>query len=360
MAASMSQTAALAAPAQTFAPNRARRTTVRRNVRAEVAATVAKPTAYTASEYTPKKAFFFPGQGAQYVGMAKDLCEECPAAKEMFDMASEVLGYDLLDVCVNGPAERLNSTEVSQPAIYVASLAALEKMKMTEEGAAELEQVDVTAGLSLGEYTALAFAGAFSFEDGLKLVKLRGESMQAAADATPSSMASIIGLNSDKVGELCKMASEAAGDGNTVTIANYLCPGNYAVSGAVPAIEKVEELAKPEFKARMVVRLAVAGAFHTDFMAPAVEQLKAALESTPIEEPRIPVISNVNAEPHTDAASIRTTLATQVTNPVLWENTMTTLLGKGLEESTEVGPGKVCSGIMKRIDKKAQMANYSV
>ena len=217
-----------------------------------------------------KKAFFFPGQGAQTVGMAKELCDECPEAKALFDKASDILGYDLLDVCVNGPAERLNSTEVSQPAIYVASLAALEKMKSTPEGAAEIEAVDVCAGLSLGEYTALTFAGAISFEDGVKLVKLRGESMQAAADATASSMASVIGLSSDKVDELCKAASEQC-DGEPVQIANYLCNGNYAVSGSVAAIDKVAEIAKPEFKARMVVKLAVAGAFHTDFMAPAAE-----------------------------------------------------------------------------------------
>lgn len=206
-------------------------------------------------------------------------------------------GYDLLDVCVNGPAERLNLTEVSQPAIYVASLAALEKMKSTPEGAAAVDEVDVCAGLSLGEYTALTFAGAISFEDGVKLVKLRGESMQAAADATPSGMASVIGLDAEKVGEVCKAASEQTG-GEPVQIANFLCTGNYAVSGSLPAIDKVAEIAKPQFKARLVVKLAVAGAFHTDYMQPAADALKAGLKDTPIFEPRIPVISNVNAEPH--------------------------------------------------------------
>ena len=306
-----------------------------------------------------KKAFFFPGQGAQTVGMAKELCDECPEAKALFDKASDILGYDLLDVCVNGPAERLNSTEVSQPAIFVASLAALEKMKSTPEGAAEIEAVDVCAGLSLGEYTALTFAGAISFEDGVKLVKLRGESMQAAADATASSMASVIGLSSDKVDELCKAASEQCG-GEPVQIANYLCNGNYAVSGSVAAIDKVAEIAKPEFKARMVVKLAVAGAFHTDFMAPAAEALTAGLADTPIETPKIPVISNVDVEPHTDADSIRATLAKQLTSPVQWEKTLTTLLAGGLETSTEVGPGKVIAGIMKRVDKKAVCENFTV
>ena len=185
--------------------------------------------------------------------MAKELCDTSPEAKKMFDVAADILGYDLLDVCANGPEERLNSTEVSQPAIYVSSMAALEKMKSTPEGQADIDAVDVCAGLSLGEYTALAFAGAFSFEDGLKLVKLRGEAMQAAADAQPSSMAAIIGLTSDKCEELCKAASEQSG--KDVRVANYLCKGNYAVSGAVEAIEKVEEIAKPEFKAKMAVRL---------------------------------------------------------------------------------------------------------
>ena len=308
------------------------------------------------ADYSPKKAFFFPGQGAQTVGMAKELCDECPAAKEMFDKASAVLGYDLLDVCVNGPAERLNSTAVSQPAIYVSSLAALEAMKMTDEGKAAIDAVDVAAGLSLGEYTALTFAGALTFEDGLKLVKIRGESMQEAADATPSGMASVIGLSADKAEELAARA--AAESGAPVSVANYLCNGNYAVSGAIPAIDKVEEIAKPEFKARMVVRLAVAGAFHTDFMAPAADKLKAALDATPIQATRIPVVSNVDVKPHTDADSIRATLTKQLTNPVQWETTMTTLLEKGLESATEVGPGKVISGIMKRVDKKFPCDNF--
>lgn len=290
------------------------------------------------------------------MGMAKELCDECPAAKAMFDKASAVLGYDLLDVCVNGPAEKLNSTAVSQPAIYVSSLAALEKMKMTPEGKAAIDAVDVVAGLSLGEYTALTFADALSFEDGLKLVKIRGESMQAAADATPSGMASVIGLSADKAEELAARAAELSGA--PLTVANYLCNGNYALSGAIPAIDKAEEIAKPEFKARMLVRLAVAGAFHTEFMAPAAEQLKAALDATPIQTPRIPVISNVDVKPHTDAASIRATLAKQLTSPVQWETTMTTLLSKGLEGATEVGPGKVISGIMKRVDKSFACENF--
>jgi len=260
------------------------------------------------------------------------------------------------------PAARLSAAahpaQVSQPAIYVASLATLEKMKLSEEGRALLAGADVAAGLSLGEYTALAFAGAFSFEDGLRLVALRGASMQEAADATPSAMASVIGLPSEAVAALCEAASAEAPAGAGVRVANYLCPGNYAVSGGVEAVGVLERIAKPQFKARMTVRLAVAGAFHTDFMAPAVPKLAAALAATPIAKPRIPVVSNVDAKPHSDPAVIRALLARQVTAPVQWEATLNTLLAKGMGQSVEVGPGKVIAGIMKRISKDAPIVNY--
>ena len=304
--------------------------------------------------------------------------EEVPAAAAMFKRASEILGYDLLDVCVNGPKEKLDSTavrarrppvpladspplpppQVSQPAIYVASLATLEKIKLTEEGRALLASCNVAAGLSLGEYTALAFAGAFSFEDGLRLVALRGACMQEAADAQPSAMASVIGLDSEKVVALCAKASSEVPADQGVQIANFLCPGNYAVSGGVPGIAALERIAKPEFKARMTVRLAVAGAFHTAFMASAVPKLAAALAATTIVKPRLPVVSNVDAMPHSDPAVIRLLLARQVTAPVQWEATLNTLLQKGMGESVEVGPGKVIAGIMKRISKEAKLTNY--
>ena len=229
--------------------------------------------------------------------------------------------------------------------------------QMTPEGRAALEACNVAAGLSLGEYTALAFAGALSFEDGLRLVKLRGESMQAAADAKPSAMASVIGLSSEQVTALCEKATAEVGAAAGVRIANYLCPGNYAVSGGVPGIEVLERIAKPEFKARMTVRLAVAGAFHTDYMAPAVPKLAEALAACTISKPRIPVVSNVDAKPHSDPAVIRAILAKQVTSPVQWEATLNTLLAKGLEESYEIGPGKVIAGIMKRISKEAKFNN---
>ena len=220
-------------------------------------------------------------------------------------------------------------------------------------------KADVAAGLSLGEYTALAYAGALSFEDGVRLVKLRGESMQAAADATPSGMVSVIGLDAAKTAELCAAASAEVPAGKGVAIANFLCNGNYAVSGGIEGCEAVERLAK-SFKARMTVRLAVAGAFHTAYMQPAVEKLQEALAATTFVAPRIPVISNVDALPHSDPEVIKAILARQVTFPVQWETTMRTLLDKGLAESYEIGPNKVIAGIMKRVDKTHPVTNVTV
>lgn len=301
-----------------------------------------------------KSAFLFPGQGAQSVGMAVELVEEVPKAKELFDKASEILGYDLLDVCKNGPKEKLDSTAVSQPAIFVTSMAAVEKLKM-EKGDDIVNDATVAMGLSLGEYSALCFAGAISFEDGVKLTKERGAAMQAAADASDSGMASVIGLDSGKVDELCKAAAEQSG--KPVQIANYLCKGNYAVSGASEAIDKVMAIAKPDFKARMVVKLAVAGAFHTEFMQPAVEKLKAVLDTVEVKEPRIPVVSNVDGKAHKSAAVIKEILTMQVTSPVKWEDSMASMLAADFESAYELGPGKVLAGIMKRFDKSAVITN---
>lgn len=309
------------------------------------------------ADFSSKLAFMFPGQGAQFVGMCGDLCKEVPAAKALFDEASEVLGYDLLAVCTEGPKEKLDSTEVSQPAIFVASMAAVEKLKQ-EQGQEALDAATCAMGLSLGEYSALCFAGAISFADCVKITKVRGEAMQAASDAVDSGMVSVIGLDKEKVGELCKMASEKSSE--EIQIANYLCNGNYAVSGSSKACDVVAEIAKPEFKARMTVKLAVAGAFHTDFMAPAVSALEDVLADVEINKPRIPVISNVDAKPHSDPETIKKLLATQVTSPVLWENTMDSVLGKDFEEAYELGPGKVTAGILKRFSKKAKCTNVEV
>ena len=211
-------------------------------------------------DFSAKIAFMFPGQGAQYVGMCGDVAKDVPAAKALFDEASEILGYDLLQLCTEGPKEKLDSTVISQPAIFVASMAAVEKLRQ-EEGQEAIDAATCAMGLSLGEYSALCFAGALSFADGVKITKARGEAMQAASDAVDTGMVSVIGLDSDVVKELCAAASEKSGE--KIQIANYLCKGNYAVSGSSAACDVVAEIAKPDYKARMTVKLAVAGAFHT-------------------------------------------------------------------------------------------------
>jgi len=308
--------------------------------------------------YTPKTVFMFPGQGAQSIGMGVETAETVPAAAELYKKASEILGYDLLAKCKDGPKEELDTTVISQPAIFVASMAAVEKLKATEEGAATIAAADVACGLSLGEYTALCFAGAISFEDGVKVTKARGEAMQAASEAASSGMVSVIGLKSDQVEALCKAAAEQSGE--PVQIANYLCNGNYACSGSTAAVAKVAEIAKPEFKARMAVKLAVAGAFHTDFMKPAVPALEAVLKEVTIVKPRIPVISNVDAKAHSDPEVIKQILAKQVTAPVQWESIMQGLIDGGFEKGYELGPGKVLAGIMKRVDKTKLIENIEV
>ena len=297
-----------------------------------------------------KTAYLFPGQGAQTVGMAKELCEQTPAARTLFDDAKSILGYDLLDVCLNGPVEKLNSTVVSQPAIFVASLAGLESLRLKEPDAEK--EVVAAAGLSLGEYTALVFAGAVSFADGLRLVRKRGEAMQAAADATPSGMLSVLGLSLEKVEELCAKARPAG----LIEVANHLCPNNIVVSGSRAACDMAERLA-PEVGAMKTIRLAVAGAFHTALMKPADETLAAALEQCRLTAAKIPVWSNVDASPHVDPTEIRGLLVRQVLQPVQWEKTMRQLLAEGVTLFYEIGPGRVLAGLMKRIDRKIEVRN---
>ena len=298
----------------------------------------------------PRTAFLFPGQGAQTVGMAGVLCAGLPAAKALFDRAAAILGYDLLDICVNGPADRLNATDVSQPAIFVASLAALEQLKAAEPDA--LGEVVATAGLSLGEYTALVFAGAMSFDDGLKVVQARGRAMQAAAEATPSGMLSIVGLD---IPDIEALVIEARG-ADTLEIANYLCPGNTVISGSLPAVERVEQIAVQRGGIR-TIRLAVAGAFHTDLMKPADARLAEALAGAAMAAPAVPVWSNVDAKPHTDPAEIRDLLVRQVVSPVKWEDTLRGLLADGVERFYEIGPGRVLAGLMKRVNRKTDIRN---
>lgn len=288
--------------------------------------------------------FLFPGQGAQHLGMGQQIAAQYPAAAALFARASEILGYDLAKVCKEGPEATLHSTVVSQPAIFVTSLACLEKLKAeTPDLAAKCE---MTAGLSLGEYTALVFAGAMSFEDGLRVVKQRGEAMQAAADATPSSMASILMLQLEQVQQIVTEASSAG----QVQIANYLCPGNLVVSGSVPGVNRAVELA--EAQNAKIVRLTVAGAFHTSIMKPADETLAAALAGVSIQAPRIPVVSNVDARSHSDPAEIRDILVRQVLSPVRWEDGVRAMLDAGIDEFYEIGPGRVLTSLLKRINRK--------
>lgn len=294
-------------------------------------------------------AFLFPGQGAQSVGMGRELCASLPAARRLFDDASALLGYDLLEVCVNGPAERLNSTVVSQPALFVASLAALESLKQSDPQA--LEQCDAAAGLSLGEFTALTFAGALTFAEGLRLVQHRGQAMQAAADRERGAMLSVLMLEQPRVEELC----EAARQEEVLRIANFLCPGNYAVSGHRTACDRLEPLASQA--GGRTVRLAVAGAFHTSLMKPADEAMAPLFAAVPLQAPRLPVWSNVTAQPHGDLEAIRVLLRRQMTEPVQWEQTMRNLLAAGCERFYEIGPGRVLAGLLKRVQRKVDCRN---
>ncbi len=296
------------------------------------------------------RAFLFPGQGAQTVGMGRGLAETLPAAKALFDEAAEILGYDLLALCANGPVERLNGTDVSQPAIFVASLAALESLKATAPEV--VTEVSATAGLSLGEYTALVFAGALPFREALTVVKARGEAMQAAARATPGGMIAVLGLEPAEVEVLVADARSAG----TLEIANLLCPGNTVVSGALAAIEKFEGVCAAREGLR-TARLAVAGAFHTELMKPADDALAAALGNATITAPRIPIWSNVDAKPHTDPAEIRALLVKQVLSPVLWEATIRGLMATGVDKFHEIGPGRVLAGLLKRVHRKADITN---
>jgi [acyl-carrier-protein] S-malonyltransferase len=292
-----------------------------------------------------KIAFLFPGQGAQNVGMGRAQAESLPAARRLFDQAAEILGYDLAQLCFEGPAEELDSTVYSQPALFVTSLAAVEALRAAKPDVPLA--CEAVAGLSLGEYTALVFAGVMEFETGLRLVQERGAAMQDAADATPSGMVSILGLDR---AEVERIVEEAAG-GETLQIANLLCPGNIVISGTNAACQRAAELA-PKRGAMKALPLAVAGAFHTPIMQPAVERLTAALSDAAMSRPAIPVISNVDAEPHDDPELIRELLVQQVVSPVRWEDSMRYLLARGYDQFYEVGPGRVLRSLLKRIDRK--------
>ena len=300
-----------------------------------------------------KVAFLFPGQGAQAVGMGAAVCAQAPAARALFDRAADVLGYDLYQLCTQGPAAELDSTVHSQPALFVASLAALEQLKQTSPDL--VDRCAAAAGLSLGEYTALVFAGVMDFDTGLRVVQERGRAMQDAADTTSSGMVSVLGLEREQVETLC---NEARGD-ETLEVANLLCPGNIVVSGNTTACERIADLATVA-GAMKVIPLAVAGAFHTSLMQPAVERLRDVLADVPMRRPRIPVVSNVDARPHDDPDEIRGLLIQQVCSKVRWEDSMRYLLDEqNITHFYELGPGRVLCGLLKRIARKVPCENIA-
>jgi [acyl-carrier-protein] S-malonyltransferase len=300
-----------------------------------------------------KTAFIFPGQGAQEVGMGAEIAQSYPAAAKIYEQANEIVGFDLRKLCFEGPAEQLNTTTISQPAIFVTSVTILEVLK-TNPSFSNITP-DVTAGLSLGEYTALYAAGAISFEDALMLVQKRGQAMQAASDATEGAMVSIIGLDEEKVRQLCTEAS----DGELLLPVNFNCPGQIVVSGSKAACRRAEELA-PKYGAIKAVRLEVAGAFHTEMMASAADELKKALLTCTISQPSdIKVIANIDADYYESAEKIVEGLTKQLTNAIYWQKCMERLLADGVEQFYEIGPGRVLTGLMKRIIRKTQVINIS-
>ena len=305
-----------------------------------------------------RTAILFPGQGAQVVGMGRRLMESTPETVrsevvKLYETASQILGYDLANVCLAGPAERLNSTAVSQPAIFVTSLAAAKVLEV--ENPTLRSDCAFVAGLSLGEYTALAYADAIDFEAGVRLVKCRGEAMQAAADAIPSGMVSVLGFDREKVESLIATCRE----GETLEIANLLCPGNIVVSGTKAACLRMTKAAQ-EAGAMGVIPLTVAGAFHTKIMEPATRKLAEIVDATEFRCARIPVVSNVDATAHTTPEEFRALLKRQIVSPVLWEDTMRWLLAQNCEQFYEAGPGRVLQGLLKRISRKTACGGIDV
>ncbi len=284
----------------------------------------------------PGLAFVFPGQGSQYVGMGKDLFENDRVAKELFEKADRVLGFSLSKTCFGGPDEELKQTKNTQPAIFLHSIVLVKLYRGP--------QANMAAGHSLGEYSALVYAGALTFEDGLKLVRLRGELMQQAGVEQPGTMAAVIGLDPKSLGEVCCKAWETG----IVQAANYNSPGQVVISGSVVGVRKAMELAK-ERGAKLVKELQVSGAFHSPLMESAKMGLKSALEKTEIKDAGIPVYANVTAKPVQKAADIRELLVQQLTSPVRWEESVRNMAAAGVTQFVEIGPGKVLQGLVKRI-----------
>jgi [acyl-carrier-protein] S-malonyltransferase len=295
----------------------------------------------------PKIALLFPGQGAQQVGMGSGLIQRFPGAKSYFDRASRVLGFDLLELCAGGPEERLHATDNSQPALFVHSVASLASLEASQPDL--MKSVVAVAGLSLGEYSALAAAGVIDFEDGVRLVRERGAAMQAAAESVASGMASVIGFSLEQVQELCDKARLPS---EVLQVANLLCPGNIAISGHAASLDNAEKVSV-EMGATKFIRLSVAGAFHTAIMNSASTRLTNALQSVTMRAASVPLVSNVDAQSHSEPSEFKTLLAKQLVSPVQWEESLRRLLSMGVDQFYEVGAGRVLAGTLKRVDRKA-------
>lgn len=289
-----------------------------------------------------KKAYVFPGQGAQFVGMGKELYETSPLAKELFEKANDILGFRITDLMFAGTDEDLKQTKVTQPAIFLHSVILAKTL-----GSAF--QPDMTAGHSLGEFSALVAAGALSFEDGLKLVYARALAMQKACEANPSTMAAILALPDEKVEEICASIEEV------VVPANYNCPGQIVISGSNSGIEKACELMK-EAGAKRALPLKVGGAFHSPLMEPARVELSAAIEATPFATPVCPIYQNVSTTGETDPDTIKKNLNAQLTSPVKWTQSVQNMIADGATEFMEVGPGSVLQGLISKIDKSVTVS----
>ena len=286
------------------------------------------------------KAFVFPGQGAQFTGMGKDLYENNPLAKEMFEKANEILGFNITNIMFEGTDEELKQTKVTQPAVFLHSVISALCM-------GETFKPEMVAGHSLGEFSALVACGAISFEDGLQLVYKRAMAMQKACEATPSTMAAIIGLSDEIIENIC---SEVSIPGNIVVAANYNCPGQVVISGNIEAVNKACEKLK-EAGAKRALPLKVGGAFHSPLMQPAKDELQAAIESTVFNTPKCPIYQNVDAKGHTNPEEIKENLIAQLTAPVRWTNEVINMIADGATDFTECGPGKVLQGTIVKIAK---------
>ena len=286
------------------------------------------------------KAFVFPGQGAQFVGMGKDFYDNNPLAKELFEKANNILGYRITDIMFSGTDEELKQTKVTQPAVFLHSVIAA--LCMGDDFCPSM-----VAGHSLGEFSALVAAGALSFEDGLKLVYARAMAMQKACEKAPSTMAAIVGLPDDKIEAVC---AEVNKPGHVVVPANYNCPGQLVISGNVEAINEVCEKLK-EAGAKRALPLKVGGAFHSPLMQPAKDELQAAIESTNFSSPKCPIYQNVDGKPHTEPAEIKSNLIAQLTSSVRWTACVQNMIADGADDFTECGPGKALQGMIGRIDK---------